>query len=158
MLWLLACEDDDPVSGLIRISNDEVTFRLRISTETLTESLRELEASDFIECIDIGTDSYETRNQTVTPETETETETDSCRFDEFYKPYPNKKAPEQAKKAYRKAIKSGVSHEEIMFGLRGYLADIEKNKTEKRFIAHPATWLNAGRYADEYETAGPRIR
>jgi len=80
MLWLLACEHEDPSSGLITESHEDISWRLRISHEIVTESLQEIEAAGFIElnqtCNESVTEPLQDRNSTVTPETETETETE----------------------------------------------------------------------------------
>ena len=68
MLWLLACEDADPTSGLIRADYKEIAFRLRLRNETVTECIREIQEAGFIECIE----TVKIRNETVTPETETD--------------------------------------------------------------------------------------
>lgn len=73
MLWLLACEDDDPTSGLIRASYEEITFRLRLCNDTVTKCVQEIQEAGFIECIE----TVKNRNETVTPETETEAETET---------------------------------------------------------------------------------
>ncbi len=74
-------------------------------------------------------------------------------FSEWYKLYPNKKGNGAAEKAYNKVIKNkNATHEELVIGLNRFLEDIKIKKTEKQFIAHPATWLNQGRWEDEYET------
>ena len=77
MLWLLACEDADPTSGLIRADVEEISFRLRLSHETVTGSLHEIEDADFIGCIESVTEPLRGRDETVTPETETEAETET---------------------------------------------------------------------------------
>lgn len=152
-LWLLASEDKS-MQGILPPIED-IAFRLRKTEKEIDKSIQELSA--FLEYDDNTVISE--RYQDDDPEKRRgETETDAYHFVDFYDSYPNKKAKDSAEKAYKKVVKSGVTHEEIMSGLRCFLADIEKNKTEKRFIAHPASWLNAGRYADEYEAAGPRIR
>lgn len=51
MLWLLASEDEDPVSGLIRFSYEVVSFRLRIEKKELISIIEELCGSGFIEII-----------------------------------------------------------------------------------------------------------
>lgn len=76
MLWLLACEYDDPSAGIIDQDPKKIAFRLRQSTENIDYCLRELQVSDFIECIESVTNPLQDRMQTVTPETETETETE----------------------------------------------------------------------------------
>lgn len=68
-------------------------------------------------------------------------------FDSFYKLYPNKKAPSEAEKSYHRALKVDT-HENIMLGLKLYCESVKSS--EKKFIAHPATWLNQGRWKDDY--------
>lgn len=72
-------------------------------------------------------------------------------FDEFYSLYPRKEAKQKALLAYKKAIKT-VDKDTILQGLKKYIKHIEKNKTEKKFIKHPATWLNQECWNDEYES------
>ncbi len=151
MLWLLACEDEDPTSGMIRISNDEITFRLRISNETVTESLRELEVSGFIECIESVTKPLQSRNETVTPETETETETETyCAqesFLKFWRKYPKKKDKAKSLAWWVKNVKNEELELEIIEGLNSQKKDFEQR--EKKFIPLPTTWLNGKRWQDE---------
>lgn len=69
-------------------------------------------------------------------------------FDEFYKAYPNKKAKEAAKRAFDKVRKERkATFAELMDGVERYKA----NKDPDYKWAHPASWLNAGRWADEYD-------
>lgn len=68
-------------------------------------------------------------------------------FDEFWKAYPRKTAKRAAEKAYAAAIKRGVEPGQILTAVRGYAALV--SGSEQRFTAHPATWLNQGRYDDE---------
>ena len=77
MFWLLACEHENPKSGLVTISLQEITFRLRQQEKTVTEIIQELQDADFIECIETVTESLQDSNENVTPETETETETET---------------------------------------------------------------------------------
>lgn len=73
-------------------------------------------------------------------------------FNEFYSKYPKKVAKENAKKKFILLLKSKkVSFEELMNGLDKYLKHIEKNKIEKQYIKHPATWLNQGCWQDVYD-------
>lgn len=71
-------------------------------------------------------------------------------FEEFYKKYPNKKSRQKALLSFNKALKT-TTFEKIMQGLDNYLKEIEQKKTEKKYIKHPATWLNQGCWDDEYE-------
>ncbi len=74
MLWLLACEDKDPKSGLIQLEIKAISFRLRQPEKVINKCLDELQVADFIECIESVTKPLLERNETVPPETETETE------------------------------------------------------------------------------------
>jgi uncharacterized protein YdaU (DUF1376 family) len=67
-------------------------------------------------------------------------------FDEFWSVYPRHVAKKNAINAFAKAIKGGTTHEIIIAGARRY-ADECKTK-EQRYIAHAASWLNAGRWED----------
>lgn len=80
MLWLLASEDKDPVSGLLRIRNEEVAFRLRRPLEEINSVIKECIMSGFLvdenESNQEVTKSYES----VTPESRVQrqsTETDT---------------------------------------------------------------------------------
>lgn len=67
-------------------------------------------------------------------------------FDEWYKLYPRKKARLAAERAYKTARKR-ASRETLLEALKRYIAECAG--AEQQHIAHPATWLNAGRWLDE---------
>ena len=72
------------------------------------------------------------------------------KFDLFWIAYPKKSAKQDAKKAWAKIKMTDELYEQIMYGLsiaRGSIQWAEKNG---RFIPNPATWLNGGRWEDEY--------
>jgi hypothetical protein len=73
----------------------------------------------------------------------------AAEFDQWYADYPKKVAKPEAKKAFIKARKT-VDLETLLNGLGKYKAAV--NGKERQFIANPATWLNAGRWEDDYET------
>jgi hypothetical protein len=81
MLWLLASEDEDPTSGLIRDNNAKIAFRLRLPRQEVDEGVAEIEAAGFIEqnqpCNESVTEPLRNGLESVTPETETETETET---------------------------------------------------------------------------------
>ncbi|CAB4139747.1 hypothetical protein UFOVP353_15 [uncultured Caudovirales phage] len=93
MLWLLASEDKDPVSGSLRIGYERIAFRLRMDIKTVADGINEilsvtgddgeakflelLQPIENKECNETVTNPYPIRNQTVAPETETETETET---------------------------------------------------------------------------------
>ena len=67
-------------------------------------------------------------------------------FEQWYAEYPRKVARGSALKAF-KAARKKVSFEVLMNGVAGFQNRVRGS--EARFIAHPATWLNAERWADE---------
>lgn len=62
-------------------------------------------------------------------------------FVEFWKLYPRKINKPLAEKKYIQALKKTTA-DNILKGLKHYIADIEKFNTEEKYIKHPATWLN----------------
>ena len=74
MLWLMASEDKDPVSGMLRFSHEEIAFRLRQETKTIAKTINEIIDSGFIE----KTDSYiEVTDSLQIYHSETETEAEA---------------------------------------------------------------------------------
>ena len=67
-------------------------------------------------------------------------------FAEWYAVYPRHVARDAAAAAYGRAVKR-VSAEVLLAGARRYRAECAG--TEAHYVAHPASWLNAGRWADE---------
>lgn len=68
-------------------------------------------------------------------------------FEAFYKRFPRRVKPFNARKAYDKAI-TLASHEAIMEGLERFIQ--AEPWDEIKFCPHPASWLNAGSWMDEY--------
>ena len=155
MLWLLACEHEDPTSGQIDLTLREIVFRLRSSDETVTECIRELQSSDFIECIDLVQEPYKNRNQTVTPETETETEErqrrdiNSANFVSWWEQYPAKKSKKKAEAIYLGIVKRKEATPELL--LAGLLRYNASEEVERGYIKNPTTWLNQGCWEDEHQ-------
>lgn len=54
-------------------------------------------------------------------------------------------------KVYKRAVKKGVTDEEIKPGIEAYKQQIKVQHTEKSFVAHGSTWFNQERWADEYD-------
>lgn len=84
MLWLIASEDENPVTGLLRIGYEEIAFRLRMDKKIVKTTISELVACGFLideteQKNETETTSYETVTKTLRnchSETETETETE----------------------------------------------------------------------------------
>jgi hypothetical protein len=72
-------------------------------------------------------------------------------FAEWYRAYPLKKAPRDARKAFGTVLsKHLATFDELMQGVAAYVQDINRNGTGPRFIKYPASWLRAGCWADEH--------
>lgn len=70
-------------------------------------------------------------------------------FDEAWSAYPRHVGKTAARKAYAKAIQGGATASAILDGVKRYAADCTRKRTEQTYIAHMATWLNAGRWEDD---------
>lgn len=74
---------------------------------------------------------------------------ESLYFETFYKAYPRHTGRAAAEKAFAKALRVAPA-ERIVAGARRFAADPNlPPREEARFIPHPATWLNAGRWDDD---------
>lgn len=71
-------------------------------------------------------------------------------FDEFWKVFPRRVAKFAARTAWDKALKHDTA-DAIIAGAKRYAK--ERIGQDIRFTAHPATWLNQGRWLDEQEPA-----
>lgn len=75
------------------------------------------------------------------------------RFEDFWKAYPRKEGKKAAQAAWTRATKA-TDTEVILTGLARSLAHWQEKRTETRFIPHPTTWLNQGRWDDQHEAQG----
>ena len=71
-------------------------------------------------------------------------------FDRWYALYPRKEAKTAARKAFAKARKA-ADMVTLIAALERYVESV-KGK-DRQYIALPASWLNAGRWEDEYAPA-----
>lgn len=72
-------------------------------------------------------------------------------FDRFWDRYPRKVGKLVAMKAFDKALRR-ATEDEIMAGVELYRIHMP---CDVQFVAHPASWLNAGRWMDEYASHVP---
>lgn len=76
-------------------------------------------------------------------------------FTEWWPHYPKKVKKLDAEKAYRAAMKRGVTPKELLDGLQRQKAAWKAKGTEPQYIPYPATWLRAGSWEDELDTPNP---
>lgn len=76
-------------------------------------------------------------------------------FEEWWKTYPRKVGKGTARTSYVSASrKLGAGFREILLeGVARYVETLKLAGTEARFIAHPSTWLNGERWADDHSAA-----
>lgn len=93
---------------------------------------------------------------TPTPEAPAKpTEKPADGFTEWWPHYPKKVKKLDAEKAYRAALKCGVTPKELLDGLQRQKAAWKAKGTEPQYIPYPATWLRAGSWEDELDTPAP---
>lgn len=73
-------------------------------------------------------------------------------FENFWRTYPRRIEKKSAFKAWKTALKSGATADEITAGAARY-AKYRAGEPEQ-YTKHPSTWLNQECWEDEYSTAG----
>ena len=74
-------------------------------------------------------------------------------FELFWKAYPRKVGKFAAEKAYVKARRAGAHHVQLMAGIAAYI----QHKPGYQDYCHASTWLNEGRWLDEWTEADLRV-
>lgn len=74
-------------------------------------------------------------------------------FTTFWQAYPRRVGKLAALKSYVKA-RTVATAEEILAGVELYCAHLPE---DVKYVAHPASWLNQGRWMDEYEAVAPMV-
>ena len=74
-------------------------------------------------------------------------ENNAALFEEFWQMYPRRVGRFAARTAFDKALKK-TTPEKLMAGCTKYALQCSTRATPENFIAHPTTWLNAGRWLD----------
>jgi hypothetical protein len=96
-----------------------------------------------------------TSEQTHTPASRSEIDS-TPGFDAFYDAYPRRKDRLKAEKAYRAALRRGATPEHLLAAARRFAE--QTRATEARFVAYPASWLNAGSYDNEPDPVTAPVR
>lgn len=87
--------------------------------------------------------------------TSTSTSSSLSEFEQFWNAYPKKIAKQDALKAWGKA-KAKPPLDRLLAVLSHAKASTQWTKEGGQFIPNPATWLNQGRWDDEYTVPAPR--
>lgn len=70
-------------------------------------------------------------------------------FEQIWKKYPRKQGKKQAQSAFERAIRQGVSIDDIKQGIERYLRYIKENKIDSRYIKQGSTWFRNECWTDE---------
>lgn len=79
------------------------------------------------------------------------------RFDEFWADYPKKVGKKVAETAWKKIKADAELHSKIIAAVEKAKRTEQWQRENGRFIPNPTTWLNQGRWDDEYEEAPSEI-
>ena len=71
-------------------------------------------------------------------------------FEKLWKLYPNKKGKQSALKAYKRAIKDGVSNKQIQDGIVAYKKYLAANGTDQQYMMHGGTFFNQRSWDDDW--------
>lgn len=66
----------------------------------------------------------------------------------LYRAYPKHVAPQKAYAAIDRALQI-KPHAELLAAVQRYAGDVSTGLVEEKYVPHPASWFNAGRYDDE---------
>lgn len=73
-------------------------------------------------------------------------------FAEFWSAYPRREGKGKAREAFDKAIDAGTNPLVLVSAAARYASHHSKLRTERNYLAMPATWLNQERWEDDYGT------
>ena len=76
----------------------------------------------------------------------------SKNFLEWFALYPRKESKKKAAEAYERALKDGVTDQQLLAGVKSYNEHISAANLERQYIKMPTTWLNQGCWEDDYKT------
>lgn len=74
------------------------------------------------------------------------------RFESIWEHYPKKQGKTKAFESYKKAIKDGVTDEQIIKGINDYKKQIKLQRTDTQYIKQGSTFFNQRNYLDEFVT------
>jgi hypothetical protein len=76
------------------------------------------------------------------------------RFNEFWAAYPRKQGKGDARKKWHKLKPDAALHSKILTAIETAKRSRQWQRDNGQYIPHPSTWLNQGRWDDEFQTTG----
>jgi len=138
----------DRIENMKKLTNERVRkFRDKQKLIcNVTETLRNADVTQQIRLDKTRLDKTIKPDKPIKPINTIETDTN---FITLYNAYPRHIGKVPAYKAYTARIKEGVLHDTLVIAVKNYAADVERNRTDEKYIMHPATFLGpSARYAD----------
>ena len=87
------------------------------------------------------------------PKTNTNQERNKYSFSDAWEAYPRKQGRKAAEAYYKRAIKSGTKHEEIMAGIDRYKAYLAREKIGDQYVKMGSTFFSGACWNDDYGEA-----
>lgn len=144
-IWLVAGREGN--TGKIDCTLSELAWRLRRDIKTVAKHAKVLQENKFIDVAERdASEVLASGKQSAKPETETETETET-EFCAFWNAYPRKIGKKAALRAWKNA-KDRPALSVVLSAIERQRLTDGWSKNGGKFIPHPATWLNAGRWDD----------
>ena len=76
-------------------------------------------------------------------------------FSKWWENAPKKVGKKASLRAYRAALKD-TDADTLLAGIKAYSAKVKSEQTDEKYICHPVTWLNQGRWEDREISTTPK--
>lgn len=149
--WLSSLEDNGYIKRIVERDGKQIKNRFIKLCDKNVTTLTTKTSYPTDKNVTTPTDKNVRENNTSINTTNNNT----SRFEGVWELYPKKAGKSNAKKAFDKAVKSGVSVELIKQKIGEYNQQIAFKKTDRQYIKNGSTWFNQAGWEDEYETGNP---
>lgn len=146
--WLSSLEDNGYIKRIVERDGKQIKNRFIKLCDKNVTTLTTKTSYPTDKNVTTPTDKNVRENNTSINTTNNNT----SRFESVWELYPKKAGKSNAKKAFDKAVKSGVSVELIKQKIGEYNQQIAFKKTDRQYIKNGSTWFNQAGWEDEYET------
>lgn len=131
--------------GVVPCTEDELHNNVPVERNSLTT-----QAPPAVEEGDLFGERPQPERKPKSPSKLTDAEIDPL-FEVWWKPRVAKADKAPARRAFRAAMRKGVTVQTLTEGIEAYEAFCKKEKREDRFMKHQSSWINAEGWANERE-------
>ena len=85
-------------------------------------------------------------------ESQEQDRTTSDQFEEAWEAYPRKQGRKEAEAAYKRAIRDGTTHEQIMAGINAYNQYLRAKKIPQEYVKQGSTFFRQNAWSDDWST------